>query len=264
METKSDRTTLKTKLAANALTFGCWVTLAHPLIPEILAPAGFDWLVADMEHSSIGLNELLPLIISMQANNLAPLVRVGENSPNLIKRIMDAGAHGVIVANVCSREEAEQAVSAVKYPPQGTRGVGLYRAQGYGRKFAEYQQWLVDESIVIIQIEHIRAVENIDAIFSTPGLDAFMVGPYDLSGSLGKPGVFEDPQVIQAIEEIMAAARRHSLTAGFHSVSSSPDEAFQRVRQGFRFLAFSVDSIFLMDAAATAMGRLRNLCKESN
>lgn len=254
---------LKAKLSQNELTIGSWVTLGHPLIPEILAPAGFDWLVVDLEHSSIGISELLPLIMSIQANAMAPLVRVGENNPNLIKRVMDAGAHGVIVANVCSGQEAEQAVKAVKYPPVGTRGVGLYRAQGYGRKFEEYKEWLAAESLVIVQIEHIEAVRNIDAIFATPGLDAFMVGPYDLSGSLGKPGALRDPEVIQAIDEIMLAARRHHLTAGFHSVSSSPAEASARIAQGFRFLAFSVDSIFLGDMAVSVLGRLRTLVKET-
>ncbi len=259
MERKAPEVSLKTRLARNELTIGSWVTLAHLLIPEILAPAGFDWLVVDMEHSSIGLSELLPLIISIEANGMVPLVRVGENNPNLLKRVMDAGAHGVIVANVCDRQAAEQAVAAVKYPPMGTRGVGLYRAQGYGRKFTEYQQWLTEESIVIAQIEHIAAVRNIEAIFTTPGLDAFMVGPYDLSGSLGKPGEFDDPPMVHALEEIMAAARRHKLTAGFHSVSSSPADAVKRINQGYKFLAFSLDSIFLGDAAAQAMLALKSL-----
>jgi 2-keto-3-deoxy-L-rhamnonate aldolase RhmA len=259
MKRKASEVNLKTRLARNELTIGSWVTLAHPLIPEILAPAGFDWLVVDMEHSSIGLTELLPLLISIEANGMVPLVRVGENNPNLIKRVMDAGAHGVIVANVCDRREAEQAIAAVKYPPMGSRGVGLYRAQGYGRRFEEYQQWLAEESIVIVQIEHIAAVKNLDEIFTNPALDAFMVGPYDLSGSLGKPGEFDDPQVVRALEEIMAAANRHKLTAGFHSVCSSPAEAVKRINQGYRFLAFSLDSIFLGDAAAEAMSALKKL-----
>jgi len=205
---------------------------------------------------------LLPLLISIEKNGMTPLVRVGENDPNLIKRVMDAGAHGVIVANICSRQEAEQAVAAVKYPPQGRRGVGLYRAQGFGRRFAEYKQWLAEESVVIPQIEHIDAVREIDGIFTTPGLDAFMVGPYDLSGSLGKPGEFDDPEVVAALVTIMDAARRHGLTPGFHSVPSSAEEALKRVQEGYRFLAFSVDTIFLGDMAAAALGWLRTLIKE--
>ena len=130
---------LKKALSENRQTYGSWITLSHPLIPEILAPAGFDWLVVDMEHSSIGFNELLPLIVSIEANNMVPLVRVGENNPNLIKRVMDAGSYGVIVPNVNSAQEAKAAVNAVKYPPIGTRGVGLFRAQKFGREFDYYK-----------------------------------------------------------------------------------------------------------------------------
>jgi 2-dehydro-3-deoxyglucarate aldolase len=247
---------LKVRLKNHEQTYGCWLTLANPLIPEILAPAGFDWLTIDMEHSSIDIGSLLPMIMSVESNGMVPLVRVGENNPNLIKRIMDAGAYGIIVADVCSEHDAKAAVSAVKYPVEGTRGVGLYRAQAYGKKFEEYLKWVQEESIVIVQIEHIDAVEQIDAIFSVPGIDAFMIGPYDLSGSLGKPGKFEDPDVVHAIQAVLDAGKKFNIAAGFHSVPSDPEEADRRRRQGFVFLAFSVDSIFLGDAAIFAMNRL--------
>jgi len=248
---------LKKILSEKRQTYGSWITIPHILIPEILAPAGFDWLVIDMEHSSIELRDLLTLIISIEANNMIPLVRVGENNPNLIKRVMDAGAYGVIVPNVCNKGDAEAAVNSVKYPPIGTRGVGLYRAQGFGRNFEAYKKWLAEVSIVIVQIEHIDAVNNIDEIFSTPGIDAFMIGPYDLSGSLGKLGDFEAPEVKDALEKVMDAARRHNIPAGFHSVSSDPEEARKRCEQGYQFLAFSLDSIFLGDAACRAMSELK-------
>lgn len=210
-----------------------------------------------MEHSSIELNNLLSLIISIEANNMVPLVRVEKNNANLIKRVMDAGAYGVVVPNVCNRYDAEAAVNSVKYPPLGTRGVGLYRAQKFGRNFEEYKKWLSEESVVIIQIEHINAVNNIDEIFSTPGIDAFIIGPYDLSGSLGKPGDFDDPEVIDALQKVMHAASRHNISAGFHSVSSNPDEARKRREQGYNFLAFSIDTIFLGDAACQALAVLK-------
>jgi len=244
---------LKTALKNKKQTLGCWVTLGHPLIPEILAPAGFDWLAVDMEHSSITLAELLPLIISIEANDMVPLVRVGENNANLIKRVMDAGAYGVIVPNVNSAEDAATVVSSVKYPPVGFRGVGLYRAQGYGRNFEEYKKWLTQESVVIIQIEHIDAVDNIDEIFSVKGIDAFIIGPYDLSGSMGKPGVLQDKEVEAAIRKVLSAAKRHKIPAGYHSVPSAPQEAIKRKKQGFKFLGFSLDSIFLQEAAVDAM-----------
>jgi 2-dehydro-3-deoxyglucarate aldolase len=251
------RNTLKKKLVNNEQTFGSWITLAHPLIPEIMAHAGFDWLVVDMEHTSIEHSDLLQLLISIEANGMIPLVRVGENNPNLIKRIMDAGAYGVIVANVCTAKEAKAAVNAVKYPPLGTRGVGLYRAQAFGKKFEAYLKWVEEESVVIVQIEHIDAVQQIDEIFSVSGIDAYMIGPYDLSGSLNKPGKFDDPEVKKAIETIMQAGKKYNIPAGFHSVSSNPNEAFDRQKQGFIFLAFSTDAILLADSSILAMKQIK-------
>ena len=157
-----------------------WITIGNSLIPDILGPAGFHGLVIDLEHSSITLDNALNLIISIESNDMVPIIRVGENNPNLIKRVMDAGAYGVIVPNVNSAKDANTAINAVKYPPDGKRGVGLYRAQAYGRKFEEYLKWLQNESVIIVQIENIKAVENIDEIFSVPGIDAYFIGPYDL------------------------------------------------------------------------------------
>jgi 2-dehydro-3-deoxyglucarate aldolase len=214
-------------------------------------------LVVDMEHSSIELNDLLTLIISIEANDMVPLVRVGENNANLIKRVMDAGSYGVIVPRVNTAQDARQAVNSVKYPPEGKRGVGLYRAQKYGDKFEEYKKRLHKESVVIIQIEHIDAVENIDNIFSVSGIDAFIIGPYDLSGSLGKPGQFDDPEVNQAISTVIDAAKKHKIPAGFHSVSSDPCKAKERVEQGFKFLAFSTDTIFLYESVKDALLKLK-------
>ncbi|MCR4336262.1 MAG: aldolase/citrate lyase family protein [Candidatus Omnitrophica bacterium] len=252
-----DKNPLKSALQKEKQTYGCWVTLAHPLIPEILAPAGFDWLAIDMEHSSIDLSTLLPLIISTEARGMVPLVRVGENDPNLIKRIMDAGAYGVIVANVCSAEEAEAAVAAVKYPPSGRRGVGLYRAQGYGRQFEAYKKWLIEESVVIIQIEHIKAVNDIDAIFSVKGIDAFVIGPYDLSGSMGKPGALTDPGVEEAVNRVLKAAKKYGITPGFHSVPPDSKVALRRQKQGFKFLGFSVDAVLLGEAATQGLAQIK-------
>src|SRR3990172_12592200 len=121
---------LKEKLKQNKLTIGSWITIGNSSIAEIMAKAGFDWLTVDMEHSAITLHQAQQLIQIIELSGVVPLVRVGENSPNLIKRVMDAGAYGVIVPMVNSKEDAEKAVNAVKYPPVGNRGVGLARAQG--------------------------------------------------------------------------------------------------------------------------------------
>ena len=248
---------LKQKLKKNKLTIGCWLTIPNPLIPEILSLAGFDWLCVDLEHTSIDLNQLLPLIISIENQKMVPLVRVGENNPNLIKRVMDIGAHGVIIPNVNSAKEARQAVESVKYPPSGSRGVGLYRSQGYGRKFKNYLQWLENENVVIIQIENIKAIENIDEIFATKGIDAFLIGPYDLSASMNIPGNFNDKEFKKNIIKILNSSKKYKIPAGFHSVSSDPKEAIKKIKENYKFLAFSLDSIILQDAAISAMNKIK-------
>ena len=248
---------LKQTLADQRLTIGSWLQISHPLIPEILAPSGFDWLVVDMEHSDIELSNLVPMIVAIEANGMTPLVRVGENDPNLIKRVMDLGAHGVIVANVQTQKGARAAVDAVKYPPTGTRGVGLYRAQKFGFGFEAYKTWLSEESVVIAQIEHIDAVNNIDEILQVQGLDAFIIGPYDLSASLGKPGLFDEPDVQQALETVLAAAKRHHIPAGYHSVSLRPEDARKKINEGYTFLAFGVDFKFLGECAYNALRALK-------
>ncbi|MCX5782676.1 MAG: aldolase/citrate lyase family protein [Elusimicrobia bacterium] len=172
---------LKQRLKDRELTIGSWITIGHPSVAEIMAQAGFDWLTVDMEHSAITLSEAQNLIQVIELSGVAPLVRVGSNDSNLIKRVMDAGAHGVIVPMVNTVEDAEKAVKSVKYPPKGFRGVGLARAQKYGASFENYKKWNENESIVIVQIEHIKAVENLEGILTVDVVDGFITIDLSLS-----------------------------------------------------------------------------------
>ena len=248
---------LKYKLKNNIQTYGSWITISSPIIPEIMSIAKFDWLCVDLEHSSIDLNDLLSIIISIENNNIAPIVRVGENNPNLIKRVMDIGAYGVIVPNIKNREEALKAVESVKYPPAGNRGVGLFKAQKFGSEFEKYTRWLKNESVVILQIEHIDAVKKIDEIFSVKGIDAYMIGPYDLSGSINKTGKLNDPMMKSLINKIIKAGKKYSITAGIHSVSPDPKDAIKFKKNGFKFLSISVDSIFLSNKAKSTLDEIK-------
>lgn len=252
---------LKAKLKKGVQTFGGWITMAHPSIPELMGIAGFDWVAIDMEHSAIDLSDLTALIISAEAFGLTPLVRIGELNPNLIKRVMDAGAYGIIAANVNSRKDAELVVNAVKYPPYGKRGVGLSRAQKYGEGFSDYVKWVQTEPLIVVQIEHIDAVRNIESIFSTHGIDAYILGPYDLSGSMGRPGHFSFPEFKQATKAVLQAAKRHGIVPGFHSVSSDYKLALMRRREGYRLLAFGTDFMFLKDSARSALLKLKKTKK---
>jgi 2-keto-3-deoxy-L-rhamnonate aldolase RhmA len=238
---------LKDKLVARQLTIGSWLSFGHTGVCEMMVRTGFEWLVVDLEHTGIGTHEMAHLIQVVALAGAVPLVRVGANDPLLIKRAMDCGAHGVIVPMVNTAEEAQRAVSAVRYPPHGTRGVGLYRAQGYGQDFEAYREWAAGESVLIVQIEHHVGAANLREILAVDGVDGFIVGPYDLSGSLGKPGQFDDPAVRATLDGIVAVMASSSKPGGFHVVKPDPEQVRLRIAEGFRFLAYGGDMLFLAE-----------------
>lgn len=236
---------LKEALQKGRPTIGSWITIGDPSVAEIMARAGFDWLAIDLEHSSIGIGETQQLVRVIELSGVVPLVRVGANDPLIIKRAMDAGAHGVIVPMVNTREDAVRAVAAVKYPPAGTRGVGLARAQGYGMDFERYKKWVDKGSIVIVQIEHIQAIRNLEKILSVEGVDGSMIGPYDLSGSLGHPGEFERKEVQDAIIEYERVCKKMKKPMGFHVVQPDAERVREYRAKGYSFLPVSLDTLYL-------------------
>lgn len=248
---------LKGRLRKKELTIGSWITLASPEVAEIMSTCDFDWLTVDMEHSAITLPQAQHLIRIIQLNGIAALVRVGENSPALIKRVMDLGADGVIIPMVNSPQDAKKAVAAVKYPPLGNRGVGLARAQGYGLEFEKYKDWVKEESVVIVQIEHIKAVDNLEDILKVKGVDGFIVGPYDLSASLGLPGEFKHPNVLRALDKVEAIVRKGNIVSGFHVIPPDIKEVKNKLLQGYRFIGFSLDTLFLGLKIKEEFGKLK-------
>lgn len=248
---------LKTALRRRHVTIGSWITLAHPAIAEIMAKAGFDWLAVDLEHSVITIREAEELIRIIALCGATPLARVASNDAVEIKRVMDAGAHGVIVPMVNSRQEAEQAVASVHYPPRGRRGVGLARAQGYGAHFDAYTKWLGQEAVVIVQVEHHQAVERLHDILGVPGVDGFLVGPYDLSASLGVPGAFEHPAMRQALRKLRETMGRRPVAAGYHVIPPRPELVLEKAREGYRFIAYSLDILLLGESCREGLSKIR-------
>ena len=236
---------LKKRLAKKELTIGSWIQIGNTDVAEIMAKAGFDWLVIDMEHSAISISQAHSLIQVIDLAGCVPLVRLSNNDSVLIKRIMDAGAHGIIVPNVNSVDDAVKAVKATQYPPAGTRGVGLWRAQGYGFDFERYKEWQKENSIVIVQIEHIDGVNDLEAILSTEGVDAFIIGPYDLSASLGIPGEFEHSDFKNALDKVNRVSKEMDALMGTHVVLPEVSVFEQKVSEGYRFIAYSIDTLLL-------------------
>lgn len=248
---------LKQKLKNNELTIGSWIMMGIPMSIEVMALAGFEWLVIDIEHTSIDLDTAENLIRTIQANNIKALVRVSKNEEVIIKRILDMGADGIIVPMVCSKEDAIQAVNYAKYPPVGKRGVGLYRASGYGTRFEKYKKWVNDELVIIAQIEHINGVHNLDEILEIEGIDGTIIGPYDLSGSLGFPGEFERDDVKNSIQTVLDKCKAKKIPSGFHVVDTNPDALQSKINQGCTFLAYGIDYFFMRDAAINGMNKLK-------
>lgn len=248
---------LKKKLKNNELTLGSWIMMNTPISVEVMALAGFEWLVIDIEHTSIDLETANNLIRSIQANGLKALVRVSKNEEVVIKRILDMGADGIVVPMVCTKEDAIQAVEYAKYPPVGKRGVGLFRAQNYGTTFEEYKKWVDEELVIIAQIEHIDAVNNIEDIIKVEGIDGTIIGPYDLSGSMGYPGEFEREDVKEAVQRVLDKCKKHNIPSGFHVVDTNPTNLKQKIKQGCTFLAYGIDYFFLRDAAMNGMKEIK-------
>jgi len=248
---------LKSRLSQSELTIGSWVTLGHPSIAEIMAAAGFDWLVLDMEHSVLELSEVQSLIQVLDGKQCPAIVRLTSNHPDQIKRVMDAGATGVMVPMIKSAADAKAAVDGVYYPPRGQRGVGLARAQGYGNSFQAYRQWLDENAVIVVMIEHVDAVKAIDSILAVPGIDAYIIGPYDLSGSMGRPGDLNHPDVQAAIAQVLEAGRRANKPGGIHVIEPDLEALQQRIQAGFNFLGYGLDIRILDSICRTHLQSIR-------
>ena len=253
--------TFKRKLQNKELTIGSWITLGNTGIAEIMANVGFDWLVVDMEHSMISMEMAGELIRVIDLAGVTTLVRLTSNQPDQIKRIMDAGAHGIIVPMVNEMTDAKKAVEAVHYAPKGNRGVGLARAQGYGDQFNEYLEWQEDGPVVIVQIEHRQALSNLDTILTVPGIDGFIIGPYDLSCSLGIPGEFQNTEFLEAIQLIKNTGLQLDVPGGLHIVEPNTEILTQSIRNGFQFIAYSVDIRILDVGLRRGMNCFKEICR---
>lgn len=242
-----ERINLKKKLAQRELTIGSWLSWGFSPMTEVMTQAGFEWLVIDLEHTAIDYAEAHQMIQTIDLAGCVPLVRVGSNDPLIIKRVLDCGAEGILVPMVNSAEEAQRAVDAAYYPPRGKRGVGLSRAQGYGVDFHAYRERSFEQTVVVVQIEHICAVENLESILSVDGVDAFIIGPFDLSGSLNQPGNFDHPDVQEALNRVKKVMRTSEKPGGYHVVHTHHDELRQCIDEGYRFIAYGDDMVIFAE-----------------
>jgi 2-keto-3-deoxy-L-rhamnonate aldolase RhmA len=244
------RQELKKKFQKREKVFGSWTSLAHPSITEIFTRSGVDFVGIDLEHSTISQEQSQRIIATAQAGGAVCLPRVASHNPEMVRRLLDSGADGMIIPMVQNAQDVENMIAWAKYPPLGRRGFGVSRAQGYGMDFSEYTKMWNASSIMIAQIESIGAVERIDEILDYPELDGVMVGPYDISGSLGIPGQIEHQKVLDASKRVIAACQRHGKACGTQLIEPNAQRIKKALASGFSFVILSSDVFLLWKWAA--------------
>jgi len=248
---------VKRALKAGQPAVGTWLSLGSITAARFMARAGFAWLTVDIEHSLVDWETATHIFASVADAGCVPLARVPSNRHDHIKRVLDNGAMGVVVPMVNSRQEAEDAVAAMLYPPHGTRSVGgSVHALNFGGSANDYFARANDELLIVLQCEHIRAVEDAEAIFSVPGIDAIFVGPNDLAASMrskeGRPPSAEATR--QAMAHILATCKKHHVAPGLHC--GSADEVNQRIADGWQFLAIGSELKMMLDGTAAQIEKL--------
>lgn len=248
------RRNLKAKLRRRRRVYAAWTSLAHPSITEIFARSGVDFVGIDIEHSTISQEQARQIIAACQGNGILCLPRIASHNMEMIKRLLDSGADGIIVPMVSEPQEVERLISWCKYPPRGQRRYGISRAQAYGFDFDEYANGWNESSVLIIQIESVQGVQNIDKLLAFEDVDGAMIGPYDLSGSMNIPGRIDDPRVTRAARKVIAACSEFHKACGTQIIEPDVKNIRKAFASGYTFTVLASDVFILWKWAARTNG----------
>ena len=241
------------RLRSGEILIGTLVSLPSSEICELLASIGYDWLFIDAEHGAFNPQQAQAML---QAAAPTPcLIRVPSDETIWLKKALDIGAAGVIVPQVHTADQAREIISHCKYTPDGKRGIGIGRAHKYGIDFDRYIKYANQETAVVLQAESSEAVDNINDIVKLKGIDAILIGPYDLSASLGKPGEIDHPVVQAAINKIIKTCQNAKLAMGFFGVT--PESVLPYKQKGCTLLTIGMDTAFLINAAQEMLSKMK-------
>jgi 2-keto-3-deoxy-L-rhamnonate aldolase RhmA len=244
------------QLQSGPVPLGPIVTFADPAVTEALA-SSVDFLWYDLEHTAMGLESLQRHLIAARAGGVPALVRVPSGALAWTKRVLDIGAEGVILPRVYDVKEVREFVSNCRYPPEGTRGFGPHRPANYGRNFGpEFAAQANRDLFVIVQIETIEAVQQLDEILKVPGLDSIVIGPMDLSGSMGMLDSVDHPKVQEAIQLVLGRTRKAGIHAGI-GLWTSPGPIAQAIQWGANWVMCGADYAYMIGFADRMYGEIR-------
>lgn len=248
--------TLRARVLGGELVTGTWLNLGSNITAEIAARAGFDWVLVDLEHGSGTEADLVAQLQAIDTTDTVSIVRIAWNETPRFKRTLDMGPGGVMIPYVNTAEEARQAASAMRYPPQGVRGAArFHRSNGFGQNFETYFAEANDKLLTVVQIETVEAVSNIDEIAAVEGVDVLFVGPLDLSVSLGITGQMQHPDFRSATKRVIDACKSHGKSPGI--LLPGADMIPAAVEDGYRFLAAGSDGSAVTAGMKTLVSTFR-------
>ena len=239
---------IRDKLKSGSHSIGSWMQIPNASIAEIMGSSGYDWVAIDMEHGAISNNQLPDLFRALELGETLPIARLAEDSAKECKQALDAGAGGLIIPMIESASQLTEVRNNSCWPPNGSRGVAFHRGNMFGGRFEDY----INEAqapLLIGMIESSQGLDNINEILDVEGLDAILIGPYDLSASLGVTAKFKSVEYTNALKKILEAANKKNIPIGIHVVEASPDELQSRIGQGYRFIPYSIDTVMLRTQA---------------
>lgn len=246
---------LRERIRAGKPTIGTWLQIPSPDVAEIIGRMGYDWAAVDLEHGSFSRSHLPDMFRALERWGTLPFARVAEATRRDIKMALDSGARGIVFPMIETRAQLDEAIAWSLYPggeefALGARGVGFSRANAFGMDFDAHaaSDGLGQDIMLVAQIEHVNALSHLDGIFAHPRLDAYMVGPYDLSASMGLTGCFDHPEFLSVLARIEEKAQAHGMRKGYHVVKPDPALLREKIASGHTFVAYGIDSLFLQES----------------
>lgn len=237
---------LRKTLSVGGVSLGSWLQIPDASVAEIMGDAGYDWIAIDCEHGIFASESVVNICRAIELQGSLPFVRLPNWEKASCKLALEAGAVGIIIPMLENADDLERAIANCQWPPNGQRGIGFSRSNLFGKYFNDNRQ-IAEDPFVVAMIENKHAVEDIENILSTEGLDAIFVGPYDLSASLGCLGDFSSSVFKEALNRIITSAQKFSIPAGVHVVEPDLSDLKEKIEAGFRFNAYSIDTVFIRE-----------------